>query len=203
MLRTLLAQVQPSEVVYDVGNLPTEVLSFLRKLPYRPQLSAVRADGLLHAKERLSRYRVQHPEALQQVESLLSSDGATMAAAGLMEYLTTGLLAERLLPVAQWTPGHAAGDGPRRMVLDATALAAIEVVETLEGRYEGSLLSFLDHTSTPMGFRLLRQWLCAPLYDLEDIQQRQEAVEFFLQQTDLAQQLRSSLKSLVSLSNSC
>ena len=197
MLRTLLAQVQPSEVVYDVGNLPSEVLSFLRKLPYRPQLSAVRSEncGLLAARERLSRYRLQHPEALKQVESLLGEDCASMAAAGLMEYLTTGLLAERLLPVAHWSCGHAYGqDGPRRMVLDATALAAIEVVETLEGRYEGSLLSFLDHTSTPMGFRLLRQWLCAPLYDLEDIQQRQEAVEFFLQHTDLAQQLRSSLK---------
>ena len=82
------------------------------------------------------------------------------------------------------------------MVLDATALSAIEVVETLEGRYDGSLLSFLDHTNTPMGYRLLRQWVCAPLYDAGDIKQRQDAVEFFIQHCDLAQQLRTSLRIL-------
>jgi DNA mismatch repair ATPase MutS len=32
------------------------------------------------------------------------------------------------------------------------------------------------------------------LYDLEEIAQRQEAVEFFLQRGELAQQLRQSLK---------
>ena len=68
-----------------------------------------------------------------------------MAAAGLMAYLTSSLLSERLLPMALWSvldgastaskagPAGPAGPGPR-MVLDATALAAIEVVETLEGR---------------------------------------------------------------------
>jgi len=44
-LRTLLAQVQPSEVVYDVSNLPVEVLQLLRRLPCRPQLSPVRGEG--------------------------------------------------------------------------------------------------------------------------------------------------------------
>ena len=41
---------------------------------------------------------------------------------------------------------------------------------------------------------LLRHWVCAPLYDLDEIQQRQEAVEFFLHHEELAQQLRTSLK---------
>ena len=59
-----------------------------------------------------------------------------------MAYLTSSLLSERLLPMALWSvldgsaASKAAGPaGPApRMVLDATALAAIEVVETLEGR---------------------------------------------------------------------
>ena len=33
------------QVVCDVENLPSEVLSYFRRLPYRPQLSAVRQDG--------------------------------------------------------------------------------------------------------------------------------------------------------------
>lgn len=212
VLRTLVAQLQPSEVVYDVANLPSEVLIFFRKLPYRPQLSAVRQDGpsagLLGARDRLQKYRTEHPKIFGDVENLLTEDSVTMAASGLMDYLSNSLLSERLLPVAIWSrlaptlgtnDAASGGSAPlgQRMVLDATALSAIEVVETLEGRYEGSLLSFLDHTSTPMGYRLLRHWVCAPLYDLDEIQQRQEAVEFFLHHGELAQQLRTSLKKCI------
>lgn len=77
-------------------------------------------------------------------------DSVTMAASGLMAYLSSSLLSERLLPVAIWnglapvtlgrhdaTAGTGGSGGSQlvgqRMVLDATALAAIEVVETLEG----------------------------------------------------------------------
>ena len=74
-----------------------------------------------------------------------------MAASGLMAYLSSSLLSERLLPVAIWsglapvtlgrddspTAGTGGSGGSQlvgqRMVLDATALSAIEVVETLEG----------------------------------------------------------------------
>ncbi|CAJ1446347.1 unnamed protein product [Effrenium voratum] len=204
MLRTLLAQVQPSEVVYDVANLPREVLHLLRRLPYRPQLSPVQSgdSGLLAARDRLSKYRSAHPKAFpEEVETLLIQESAVIAAAGIMEYLTTALLSDRLLPVATWstveTSARNQRASSRRMVLDATALSALEVVETLEGRYDGSLLSFLDHTSTPFGCRLLRQWVCAPLYELDDIQQRQEAVEFLIQNGELAQQLRTSLKKCI------
>jgi DNA mismatch repair protein MSH6 len=80
------------------------------------------------------------------------------------------------------------------MVLDATALSALEVLETLEGTYKGSLLEFLDNTNTGSGFRLLKQWVCAPLYDGAEIRTRQETVEFFIRNQDLAQQLSSGLK---------
>ena len=76
-LRTLLAQVQPSEVVYDVENLPNEVLNFLRKLPYRPQLSVVRAGecSLLAARNRLNKYRAERSNVFsEEVETLLLQD---------------------------------------------------------------------------------------------------------------------------------
>jgi len=70
----------------------------------------------------------------------------------------------------------------------------LEIVETLEGTYKGSLLDFLNHTGTEFGFRLLKQWLCAPLYEVADIRTRHEAVEFFTERADLAQALRTGLK---------
>ncbi|CAE7755350.1 MSH6 [Symbiodinium microadriaticum] len=202
-LRTMLAQLQPSEIVYDTANLPIEVLQLLKRLPCRPQLSSRSAGdcGLLKAREMMNKYRAAHPKAFTPaVQEVLTQDSAVIAAAGIMDYLEAALLAERLLPFATWDVLATAAKtrtNSQRMILDATALSALEVVETLEGGYEGSLLAFLDHTSTPFGFRLLKQWVCAPLLDLEDIQSRQEAVEYFLQNDELSKQLRASLKKCI------
>jgi DNA mismatch repair protein MutS len=44
---------------------------------------------------------------------------------------------------------------------------------------ELSLLAALDRTKTPMGGRLLRQWLGQPLLDLRELEQRLDAVDHF------------------------
>ena len=46
---------------------------------------------------------------------------------------------------------------------------------------EFSLLATLDLTKTPMGGRLLRQWLGQPLLDLPDLEQRLDAVTHFFE----------------------
>ena len=52
------------------------------------------------------------------------------------------------------------------MVLDAATRRNLELTETLRsGQEKGSLLGVLDHTVTPMGARLLRQWVTQPLLD--------------------------------------
>ncbi len=63
------------------------------------------------------------------------------------------------------------------MLLDPTAVATLELFETAQERTaKGSLLATLDSTGTPMGARLLRQWMLRPLLDREGILRRQEAV---------------------------
>lgn len=213
-LRTLLAQVQPSEVAYSVGNIPAEVLQLLKRLPCRPQLSATRSavsNGLMAAKDRLQKYRAAHPGLLPEaVESeLTTKDIAIMAAAGAMEYLESVLLGQRILPFAIWAPldnvcaattsqpeDTKARPTSKRMVLDATALSALEVMESSEGT-KGSLLAYLDHCSTPFGHRLFKQWLCAPLCDVAEIRQRQAAVEFLTTRREIAEKLRDGLKKIV------
>ena len=63
------------------------------------------------------------------------------------------------------------------MLLDPTAVATLELFETAQERTtRGSLFATLDATGTPMGARLLRQWMLRPLLDREAIGRRQEAV---------------------------
>jgi len=61
--------------------------------------------------------------------------------------------------------------------LDRATRACLEILTTQrEGRRDGTLLARLDATSSPMGARLLREWLVAPLVDPEAIGRRQSAV---------------------------
>ena len=54
------------------------------------------------------------------------------------------------------------------MVLDAATRRNLELTETLRGgRRKAPCSGVLDHTVTPMGKRLLRQWVSKPLLDLD------------------------------------
>ncbi|NLN70276.1 MAG: DNA mismatch repair protein MutS [Chloroflexi bacterium] len=65
------------------------------------------------------------------------------------------------------------------MVLDAETRRNLELTETLRsGKIHGSLLGILDYTRTPMGARLLRQWVSKPLRNAAEIQRRLDAVEY-------------------------
>ena len=65
------------------------------------------------------------------------------------------------------------------MPLDEMTRRNLELVESLRGGVDeraGTLVGVLDRTSTPMGARLLREWLLAPLLSVPRIEQRLDAV---------------------------
>jgi DNA mismatch repair protein MutS len=63
------------------------------------------------------------------------------------------------------------------MKLDASTIANLELVQTLDGSKKGSLLSFIDLTHTGMGARLLKSWLLLPLLDLAELERRQDSIQ--------------------------
>ncbi len=86
------------------------------------------------------------------------------------------------------------------MTLDASTRRNLELTETIRtGGTEGSLLGVLDCTVTPMGKRLLRQWVSKPLLDVDTIRKRHDGVAFFHDDGVLRAALRQELKSLQDL----
>jgi DNA mismatch repair protein MutS len=100
------------------------------------------------------------------------SDAPALGAGGaLLRYLRElqpGGLAHLARPVIE-RPGNA-------MPLDDMTRRNLELTDSLRGGTEGTVLSVLDHTLTPMGARMLRQWLLAPLTDRMAIEHRLDAV---------------------------
>ncbi|KAF0178854.1 MAG: DNA mismatch repair protein MutS [Limisphaerales bacterium] len=69
------------------------------------------------------------------------------------------------------------------LVLDSTTLRNLEILEPLhrDAPKNTSLYGALNRTVTPMGARLLRNWLTQPLSAVEPIRRRQDAVQSWLE----------------------
>ena len=83
------------------------------------------------------------------------------------------------------------------MSLDSSTKRNLELSSSMhEGKLEGSLISVLDQTITPMGGRLLRRWLTHPLKKLDSIQLRLKRVEILFEQRNVRTDIRESLKKI-------
>ena len=85
------------------------------------------------------------------------------------------------------------------MTLDASTRRNLELDETLRGERKGSLLGTLDYTISPMGKRLMHQWVSQPLLDAAKIRQRQTGVQYFFEKGMIRAELRDALKPLADL----
>lgn len=79
------------------------------------------------------------------------------------------------------------------MRLDGPAVRAVNLMpgpRDGSGAKAASLYGLLNHCKTPIGSRLLSQWLHQPLMDLAAIEERQLLVEGFVSDTELRQSLQ-------------
>lgn len=84
--------------------------------------------------------------------------------------------------------------------IDDSSRRNLELTQTIVGgQRQGSLLAILDHTSTPMGARLLKHNLLFPLQEKEKIIGRLDAVTFFYKNSTLRNELRSMLEHVYDL----
>jgi DNA mismatch repair protein MutS len=85
------------------------------------------------------------------------------------------------------------------MTLDASTRRNLELDETLRGERKGSLIGTLDKTVTPMGKRLIDQWVSQPLLNVQKIEERQDGVQYFFDHGMKRAELRAVLKPLADL----
>lgn len=182
-LRAELKRLSPAELlVSDAVSLPENINGNLTVIPnwyFEPG----RAQELIK-----SRFKVSSLEGL----GLKSLPLAARAVGALLKYLQE---TQKGLSEVQFSfSAYSLNDF---MVLDAETRRNLELTETLrDNKPEGSLLGVLDRTKTPMGKRMLRAWVNKPLLDLDQINSRLDAVEFFYKNGVLRQKLEPLLAEL-------
>jgi DNA mismatch repair protein MutS len=178
---------RPAEVLV-AASMPAmdPIVVRLREAGATVTVRDARAFGLREAEARLcAHFGVEAVGGL----GLPPRGGAVRAAGAVLEYLAETQLAPpahltRLQSLA--LEGH--------LVLDEAAVRNLELVESLQDRSApGSLLWAIDRTRTPMGGRLLRQWLLRPLACAADINARLDAVEALVGAPAVVERLQAEL----------
>ncbi|MBO6087007.1 DNA mismatch repair protein MutS [bacterium] len=89
------------------------------------------------------------------------------------------------------------------MLLDGNTRKNLELTETLRGKDKfGSLIWAIDKTKTPMGARMLNNWVCQPLKNVDDIIVRQNAVSELVEKSDIRLELSGILERIYDIQRS-
>ena len=81
------------------------------------------------------------------------------------------------------------------VLIDAASQRNLDLVDSRSGKAH-TLLGVLDRTATPMGARLLRDWILHPLRDLTALTARQDLIASFLAEPFLLSKCRDALKGI-------
>ncbi len=80
--------------------------------------------------------------------------------------------------------------------MDKFTLRNLEVFQSAAGADGVSLVQTLDKCSSPMGARLLRQWLAMPILDLKELNARYDFVQYFTEQQAILEETQIDLGKL-------
>ena len=171
-LEAALSRFTPREVILSRGEDLIHVLNgpVGEEGPMVTEREAWEFDSDLGRDQLAEHFRVSSLDAF----GIESRDSAAVGAAGaLLRYLN------ELQPSGMSHLARPKVERPGRILpLDEMTRRNLELVESMRGgETSGTLLGVLDRTLTPMGARLLRQWLLAPLVGRIDIETRLSAVD--------------------------
>lgn len=120
---------------------------------------------------------------------------AVSAAGAALEYLekTTGAQMPKFNGISTYAiDGYLTMDENTRRNLELTATSR-------DNSFQGSLLWVIDQTQTGMGSRMIRKWLMRPLFDVQEISKRHDAIEELIAQHQVRETLKTCLASLADL----
>ena len=184
-----LAQYQPSELLLP-DSLKAEVINILNNNFSGIQQTSIddyRFDTSLAYNELLNHFKLPNLDGfgLGGATVALGSAGAALSYAKDLKMGRVGQVTN-IKRISR----------DKIMELDSATIRNLELVETpFEGR-KNSLLSVIDHTLSPGGGRLLRDWILSPLNDVVQLQERQGAVRNLADDKDISSEAKSILKGM-------
>ena len=182
-----IAKFSPSEIIFNKEVEDDKFLKRVLKEKYNAFVQSV--ESVYCEKENAQNMLNKH---YGDNKELFAKELALCATAMLFDYLEQTQMTDlsHMKAVQVY-------DSVQFLSLDATARANLELVKTMrDGNKRGSLLSVIDRTCTPMGGRMISNWVQQPLVSVSNIKRRNKAVEELYNETALRDNLRNTLKDI-------
>ena len=77
--------------------------------------------------------------------------------------------------------------------MDRFTFRNLEIFQAASGQDGVSLVDVIDRCCSPMGARLLRQWLAMPVMDIRELEDRYDTVQFFYDNEEALEQMQSHI----------
>ncbi len=177
-----LQRIDPSEIL-----IPESLRGHDHLAPFAVKLTPQATQAFDHDN---ARKRLEDMFAVKTLDSFGAFSRAEIAAAGaLIQYIERTQKGER---PHLMRPRQISADAV--LEIDPFTLKNLEILRTLAGERQGTLLASIDRTVTGTGARLLQTRLAAPLRDVGLINQRLDEAAAFIKNSDLMKTVRAELK---------
>ena len=186
-----LARIKPSELeVNEILYQDESIMSVLKK---RFDCFVACLDHTFFDRESAVRLMGEQFENFEEDKKRFSS-----------AYVAAGALVRYLKEIQKVSLAHINSiqvyESARFMTIDMASRRNLEITETMRDKSKrGSLLWVIDDTNTAMGARLLYSWIERPLIQIDEIQARLDAVEYFKNQPLLRSDIIDALKKIYDL----
>ncbi|MCX7930600.1 MAG: DNA mismatch repair protein MutS [Chlorobi bacterium] len=181
----LMETLSPAELVIAKPQAE-HIIAMIERLPIKPTITRIEPwhFDTIEARRRLTEHF--HTTSLKgfDIEQLDSGIGA---AGALLRYISDAQLGsvEQIRSVRRWHNTDV-------MLLDTGTRRNLDLLPSGNGRF--SLVAVIDRTLTPMGARLLKQWLAVPLRRRDRIEWRQAIVAELVERAEIRERLAAALR---------
>jgi hypothetical protein len=196
---TLLLQLRPKEILHEKGALSPRSKKLLSLVLGKVCMTARQFPDPLRTEDLIitgNYFPATWPEALQRIRTnplLMSAVGAAIS------YFDELGFVKEIIPVANYFEYDVLSQ-TKYLILDSVTLSNLEILQNNDNlSTEGSLLHTLNYCLTAFGKRLLKKWICHPLRNIDEINERLNCVEFFIRRDDVRERLRNYLKNISDL----
>ena len=198
-LLTELARIRPSEVVASAKKMKLEPFQIV------PEETVDLPDDIINAyncskvpskvfEENFAQNNLKQVFKINSLDSIGYKECplGMRAAAGLLAYIWENL--KDGFPKFEKIETYTISE---YVSMDTSTIKNLELIETLGAKNKyGSLLWAIDKTTTNMGARLLKSWICQPLKNMVNIQKRQNYVKKLVNNTELRFNLETKLRNI-------
>lgn len=157
-------KIEPSEIIAPIGLKGKELLNAKMSINYLEEDYFDYKEGI----KKLNSYYLSIEDYVKKNEfkSCLSSASAILNYVEYTQKTTIPYIRKILLE-----------DEKNSLILDVITRRNLELLKNIHGEDEGSLFNVINGTSTPMGGRMLKDWIKRPTRDLIEINKRHKIIE--------------------------